>query len=132
MLLQSLTQRKIERSNMNDSQHLALELIRYRIHQRRYSQWRAIFAEMGESDTNFLKGLKETHGLKIDKAEDPILYVTEDTQQLRTLKHEAALMGSLNFQPTMLQILLTSRVIALSEEEAKARFEKYLELLNRE
>lgn len=117
---------------MNDSQHLALELIRYRIHQRRYSAWRAIFAEMGESDTNFLKGLKETHGLNIDKKDDPILYVTEDTQQLRTMQDDAARMGNTLFKPTMLQILLTSRVIAMSEEDAKARFEKYLELLNRE
>lgn len=104
---------------MNDSSHLALELVRYRVLGKPYSKWRAIVAELGESDTAFLIALREVHGIGIAKADDPMLYVIQDTQQMREFKD-----GGLN--PTMLQLLLTSRVIALSEEDAKAKFEKLL------
>lgn len=103
----------------NDSSHLALELVRYRVLEKSYSKWRAIIAELGESDTAFLIALREVHGIAFDKAADPMLYVTQDTQQMKGFTD-----GGLN--PTMLQILLTARVIALSEEEAKAKFERKL------
>lgn len=104
---------------MNSDKHLALELVRFRVLGKPYSKWRAIIAELGESDTTFLIGLREIHGIGIAKNDDPMLYVVQDTQQMREFKD-----GGLN--PTMLQILLTSRVIALTEEDAKARFEKLL------
>lgn len=104
---------------MNDSSHLALELVKWRILGKPYDKWRAIIAEMGDSDTNFLRALREVHNIFIDKAENPMLYVVQDTQQMR-------LFTETGVSPTMLQILLTSKVIALSEQEATERFEKLM------
>jgi len=103
---------------------LALELVRHRVLGKVYSKWRAIIAETGESDTAFLIGLKELHGITIDKKSDPMLYVVQDTQQMRLLSESGV------ENPTTLQVLLTSRVIDLDEDNAHQRFAKYLEKQN--
>lgn len=97
-----------------------LEIVKYRVLGKPYSKWRAIIAEMGESDTKFLMGLNQLHGIVIKKAEDPMLYVIQDTAQMA----EFASAGVIS--PTLLQILLTSRSIALSEQGAIERFEKLM------
>lgn len=99
---------------------LALEVVRYRVLSKPYSAWRAILAEIGQSDTDFLIALRELHGIKIDKKTDPQLFLTQDTQQMRILAEEGI------ERPTMLQILLTAKVFALSEEDCKAKMEKLL------
>lgn len=104
---------------MNDSSHLALELVRYRVLGKTYSKWRAIIEELGESDTNFLRALRDVHGIFIDKKDDPMLYVIQDTQQMRLFQQDGV-------SPTLLQILLTSKVIALSEQEVLDKIEKVL------
>lgn len=104
----------------DQSDPLALELVRFRILGKSYSKWRAIIAETGESDTAFLICLKRQWKIQIDKKLDPVLFITQDTQQMRLLKES----GIEN--PTMLQILLTAKVISLSEEDAKEQFEKLL------
>lgn len=106
--------------NSDQSDPLALELVRYRILGKPYSKWRAIIAETGESDTAFLICLNRQWNIVVNKAEDTTLFITQDTQQMRLLAEQ----GVAN--PTLLQILLTSKVIALSEEEAKDQFEKLL------
>jgi len=103
---------------------LALELVKHRVLGKPYSKWRAIIAETGESDTAFLIGLKELHSITIDKKADPMLYVVQDTQQMRLLAESGV------ENPTTLQILLTSRVIDLDEDNAHQRFAKYLERQN--
>lgn len=102
-----------------------LELVRFRVLGKTYSKWRAIIAELGESDTNFLRALKECHGITINKREDPMLYVTQDTRQMRHF-------AEAKVSPTLLQILLTGKVIALTEEECKEKFERQLRLENEE
>lgn len=99
---------------------LALELVRFRVLGKPYSKWRAIIAETGESDTAFLICLKRQWNITINKAVDPMLFITQDTQQMRLLKESGV------DNPTLLQILLTAKVIALSEEDAKDKFEKLL------
>lgn len=97
------------------------DMVQYRILGKPYSSWRAILAETGESDTVFLIALRELHGLEINKEEDPFLFVTQDTQQMADLAES----GVPN--PTMLQILLTAKVIDLSEERAKERWLKTMQ-----
>lgn len=102
---------------------LALELIRYRILGKPYSSWRALIASTGNSDTDFLICIKELFGIVIDKKADPMLYITQDTQQMRLLKESGA-------NPSMLQILLTSKVMSLTEEGAKELMEELLRELS--
>lgn len=102
----------------NGENALALELVRYRILGKPYSKWRAIIA--GESDTNFLICLRQQWNIHVDKKADPMLYITQDTQQMRLLSES----GVPN--PTTLQILMTAKIISLSEEDAKEQFEKLL------
>jgi len=97
---------------MKDDPSLALELVRYRVWTKPYSAWRAILAETGASDTDFLIALRKLHGIEIDKKADPILFVVQDTQQMRILLDEGVP------SPTMMQILLTSKSMALTHEEA--------------
>lgn len=95
---------------MND---LALELVKYRILGKPYSKWRAILAETGESDTKFLIFLAKKFDLAINKADDPMLYCSQDTQQMRLLSED----GVPN--PTLCQVVLTSKAFALTEEGCK-------------
>lgn len=100
---------------------LAFDLVKFRVLGKPYSKWRAIIAEMGESDTAFLIGLKQLHGLDIEKDADPMLYVIQDTQQMDELKRSGV------ENSTLLQILLTSRVIDTDQAKAEERFRAILE-----
>lgn len=100
---------------MNDS-HLAFDLVRYRIHKRRWSSISAILAESGMSDTEMKLGLKTLHNIEWDFKDDPWLFFSEDTQQ----RKEFAGNGVTN--PTLCQLLLTSRAFGLTEHDCRARF----------
>ena len=67
---------------MKNQNPRALEMVRYNVHSKRYSQIRAIIAEAsGESDTGLRTALKKGHGLEWDFKEDPEIFWTEDSQQ---------------------------------------------------
>lgn len=88
---------------------LALELVQFRILGKSYSKWRAILAETGESDTKFLMFLAD-FGIAINKVEDPMLYCSQDTQQMRLLAED----GVPN--PTLYQVVMTSKAFSLTED----------------
>ena len=95
-----------------------LELIGYKIISKSYSQVRAIFAELGTSDTELLRALKEGHGIEFDSLHmDPVLHFVVSSQQCELLFANGIP------APTFLQILGSSEVIDLNEENAKGRFE---------
>lgn len=98
------------------SDHLALELVKYRTIGKPYSSWRAILAELGCSDTEFLIFLRKTHNLFVDKKADELLFLTQDTQQMRLLLEDGVP------SPTMLQIAMTAKVWAKSAEEAAEKW----------
>lgn len=101
-------------------QPFGLQLVRFRILGKPYSSWRSIMAETGESDTMFLMGLQALHGIAIDKTADPMLFCSQDTHQMQELAESGV------ENPTMLQIMLTSKAYALSEEDCKTRIEAIL------
>lgn len=99
-----------------------LELVKFRILGKPYSKWRAIITEAtGESDTLFRMGLFQAHNIRIDGQGDPMLYIIQDTAQMRQLAEEGV------HNPTILQLLLSTRIIDLTEQGAKDRMEKWLE-----
>lgn len=100
----------------------ALELVKYRVLGKPYSKWRAIITEAtGESDTLFKIALYQAHNIRIDGAEDPMVYIIQDTNQMR----ELAEVGVHN--PTLLQLFLSTKIVSLSEEDALARMAAWLE-----
>lgn len=101
----------------------ALELVSYRVLGKSYSKWRAIITEAtGESDTLFKIALFQAHNIRIDNPDaDPMLYIVQDTNQMRILAEE----GVIN--PTMLQILLSTKIVSLTEQGAKDRMNAWLE-----
>lgn len=106
---------------MKNQNPRALEMVRYNVHSKRYSQIRAIIAEAsGESDTGLRTALKKGHGLEWDFKEDPEIFWTEDSQQKAWLTEQG--IGS----PTNLQIILSSRVFAFTRDEAIRRFEEMI------
>lgn len=105
---------------------VALQFVKYRVLGKVYSKWRAILAESGSSDTDFLVWLRNEHDLIIDKAADPMLYLTQDTEQTQILADQ----GTEN--PTLLQIMLTSRAYALTEEACKERWLAVMQKLHDE
>jgi hypothetical protein len=98
----------------------AFDLVRYRVHRRRWSAISRILSETGASDTEMKMGLAKLHGIAIGQADDPQLFFTEDTQQ----RQEFANDGVAN--PTLCQLILTSRMFDTDEDRCKARFEAML------
>lgn len=95
----------------------AFDLVKFRVHKRRYSQLRAIISELGESDTMLLRALASIHDIHLNTlTEDPELYFTEDTHQLGLLKEQGVP------SPTFLQLTMTSKAFAIDEEECKRRW----------
>lgn len=106
---------------------IAFDHIRFRIHRRNYSSIRAIMAETGESDTTLLRGLRDLHGIYFDSLkDDPLIFFTEDTHQLEEMEKT----GILN--PTVMQVILTSKAFALDEEECKTRWYAAMEKMKEE
>jgi hypothetical protein len=101
----------------------ALEMVKFRVLGKPYSKWRAIITEAtGESDTMFKVALYQAHNIRIDNPDsDPILYIIQDTNQMRELSEQ----GVLN--PTTLQLLLSTKIVSLSEQDAIDRMNAWLE-----
>lgn len=100
----------------------ALEFVRYRVLGKPYSAWRAIMSEAtGESDTLFKIALWQGHGVRIPEKEDPMVYIIQDTAQMRELTES----GVTN--PTSLQIFLSTKIASLTEQGALDRMAAWLE-----
>jgi hypothetical protein len=100
----------------------ALEFIKYRVIGKPYSKWRAIITEAtGESDTLFRMGLYQAHNIRIEGTGDPMLYIIQDTNQMRELAEQGI------HNPTSLQLLLSTKIISLSEQDAIDRMVKWVE-----
>jgi len=98
-----------------------LDLVKFRIISKRYSQVRAIMAELGESDTLLLRSLRDGFGIRFDSVkEDPELFFVQDSEQMGLLRESG--IGS----PTWLQILGTSRMVALSQLDADRKFRELI------
>lgn len=104
----------------------AFDHIRFRIHRRRYEQIRAIMAESGESDTALKCGLSRLFGITFSGPIDEVreVFFTEDTHQ------REALAGDGVPNPTFLQILLTSKAFAFTEEECRERWEEAMKKID--
>lgn len=108
-------------NNGEESGPVKLELVKFRILGKKYSAWRAIMAEAtGESDTLFRMALAK-FGIKIETDLDPFIYIVQDTNQMRELKEQ----GVAN--PTMLQLLLSTKWVSLSEQDAIDMMNAWLE-----
>lgn len=106
---------------VTEDEKLDLQLVKYRVLGKKYSKWRAIItAGTADSDTMFLFALEKLHGIQINKAKDPMVFISQDTMQMAELKAD----GIEN--PTDLQLLLTSRAISLTEGGCKDRMEAIL------
>lgn len=102
---------------MTADKHFAFDLIRWRVHKRRYSSIRSIMAETGESDTALKIGLAHLHDIHFDFKDDPFIFFTEDSGQRELLAKDGIP------APTWLQILLTSKIYDLDEQKCKDRFQ---------
>lgn len=60
-------------------------------------------------------------GIKIETDLDPMIYIVQDTAQMRELKEQ----GVAN--PTMLQLLLSTKWVSLSEQDAIDMMNAWLE-----
>lgn len=100
-----------------------IELVRFRILGKKYSAWRAIITEAtGESDTLFKLGLYQAHNIRIDDPlADPMVYIVQDTAQMRELAEQGV--GN----PTLCQLLMSTKIIDLSEQGAIDRMNKWLD-----
>lgn len=108
-------------NNGEESGPIKLELVKFRILGKPYSKWRAIITEAtGESDTLFRMALLK-FGIKVETDLDPTIYIVQDTNQMRQLAEEG--IGN----PTMLQLLLSTKWVSLSEQDAIDMMNAWLE-----
>jgi hypothetical protein len=101
----------------------ALEFIKYRTIGKKYSQWRAIFAEAsGESDTLLKMTLLQGFNIRIDNEDaDPVLYIIQDTAQMRELAEQGV------HNPTHLQLLMSTKVVSFSEQDAIEQMQRWMQ-----
>jgi hypothetical protein len=97
----------------------ALRFTGYRIISRPYRTVAAIMAEFDPSKANLRDALRIGHGIDITDAiaECAVLHIVIDQEMAEKLKQYRIP------NPTLLQLIGTSRVISLSEKDAVARFE---------
>jgi hypothetical protein len=95
----------------------------YRIIKKLYSQAKAIMAEHHPDPDALKKALAVGHSIDIDQVPggDPMLYIV-DSQTAREKMKEYKIE-----QPTLLQIIGCSTIIALSEQDAVERLESLLQ-----
>lgn len=98
---------------------LALKTTRYRILSLEYRRVAAILAEFEESEQVLRDALRIGHQIEItdEIAGAVVLHVVIDEQQTDKLREYRIP------NPTLLQLIGTSRVISTSEKDAAARFE---------
>lgn len=101
---------------------LALKTTRYRILSLEYRRVAAILAEFEESEQVLRDALRVGHQIEIDDATAPaaVLHFIIDEDMQRKMKEYKI------DNPTILQLLGTSRCVGLSEKDAAARFEALL------
>lgn len=97
-------------STLNDGPKM--EVVKFRVIGKPYSKWREIFAETGGNDTLFKVALYQGYGIRVETDLDPVLYIIEDTAQHRELRE----IGVVN--PTFAQLLTSTKIISLSEQDA--------------
>ena len=104
-----------------DDKH-ALTLTRYRVIKLPWSAVKGIMAEFDQSEQLLRDALRTGHQLEIDDTDgkDPDLFFIVDSQQKEKLAEYRIP------NPTLLQVIGTSRVIATSENDARKRFEQLL------
>lgn len=94
-----------------------IDFVHYRIVSRSYSSVAAIMAEF-EADPDILpQALLIGHGIKIDRGRDPTLYIVLDSEMMQKMKDNRI------DNPTLMQMIGTSRVIRLTKEKAAEDFE---------
>lgn len=102
---------------------LELEMTGFRIVEKLYSQVRDLFAEVG-AEALLKEALYVGHAIDIDalgEGANPKLYFVVSEQQVQGLTDAGV------DNPTFLQLLGTSEVIALTPEAAEARYRKLKE-----
>ena len=105
----------------DDQSGPTMEVIKFRILGKPYSKWREIFAETGGNDTLFKVALMQGYGIRIDTDLDPMLYIVEDSAQHRELREIGVA------SPTFAQLLTSTKVISLSEEDAIEKMNAWIE-----
>lgn len=112
---------------LNDGQQSgppAMEFIRYRVIGKLYSKWRAIIAEAmaGQGDTMFKVALYQGFNIRIDDPKaDPMIYIIQDSAQMRELAEQGV------HNPTFCQLFFSTKIVSLSEEDAIAQMQKWME-----
>lgn len=102
--------------HLNSPEPTGPVLLGFKVVAKKYSEVRAIFAELGQSSTTLLRALELGHGIKFDSLkEDPTLYFVVSQEQAEGF-------AKAGFSPTMLQTLGTCEVISMTEGAAIARF----------
>lgn len=101
---------------------IALKTTRYRILSLEYRRVAAILAEFEESEQVLRDALRIGHQIEItdEIAAAVVLHVVIDEQQMDKLREYRIP------NPTLLQLIGTSRVISTSEKDAAARFENLM------
>lgn len=108
-------------NNGEESGPVKLEIVKFRVIGKQYSKWKEIFAETGGDETLFKVALYQGYGIRIETTLDPVLYIIEDTAQRRELRE----IGVDN--PTFAQLLTSTKVISLSEQDAIEQMQAWLE-----
>ncbi len=107
---------------MKDDPH-ALQFTGYRIHKRSYREVRDIMSEFDMSEKLLCDALRMGHNIDIDP-ENPalnlMLYIVEDQQQREKLSEYRIP------NPTLCQLIGTSRIIRQSEKEAVDAFQELM------
>lgn len=99
---------------------LALQFTGYRIHRRTYAEARDIMAEFDMSERLLCDALRIGHNIDIDPEKPALnlnLYIVEDQQQREKLAQYHIP------NPTLCQLIGSSRVISTTKADAIARFE---------
>lgn len=92
-------------------------MVGFRVERKRWSQVKALFAELGQSDTALLMALKIGHGIEFDSLrQDPFLHFIISQDQTEGLERAGVP------SPTWLQLLGSSEVVSLTHDGAVARF----------
>lgn len=95
-----------------------MTFVGYRIVEKPYDMVRDIMAEFDESEHILRKALKEGHAIEIDDtpgAVNMLYFVVDEEMCDKLLEYRIS-------HPTLLQLLGTSRSVALSAEEAERKF----------
>lgn len=103
---------------------LHLDFVGYRVICKPWSAVKAIMSEFHQDSELLRAALKIGHGIDIDESipgSDPMIYFVVDQQQKEKLSEYHI------DNPTMLQLLGTSRCFGLTKEDAEEKFRKLMQ-----